>query len=342
METDKIVTICDEKLHYSSGYFVTNKWIDNDTFVAVRSEDEEIGDKNELVKISLKDMSIEVLEKNIRSPLYPTAYENKVYYCGSKGIMELNLNDNTKRCVCESQAIALQLTADGKYASAFITHEDTETPSEFYRINIATGEIEKICEKTFEKPLYLANHLMISPTDKDMFFFAHEGNTRYVSNRLWLYNSKTEKSWNIAKQKLNQNGDLGDCFGHEMWAADGKGIYFVKYCCSPEKPTGICYADIQTGNYELLYSKFKYWHVGVSQDGKFLTADTQYNWELGLSEVVVIDTETGEEFVVDMPHMTGVHPCHPHPQLSPDNKKIIYTALDKKSGQTCIKVGYLK
>ena len=59
-------------------------------------------------------------------------------------------------------------------------------------------------------------------------------------------------------------------------------------------------------------------------------------------EVVIIDRETGEEFVVDMPYMTGRHPCHPHPQLSPDNKKIVYTALSKEDGRTCIKVAYLK
>ena len=181
---------------------------------------------------------------------------------------------------------------------------------------------------------------MISPFDKDLFFFAHEGDCRYVSNRLWLYNAETKKSWNIAKQTLNQDGTLGDCFGHEMWAPDGKGIYFAKYAGSPEPPRGICYVDIETGKYELLYTKYKYWHVGVSQDGRYLTADTQYDPHQ--SEVVIIDRETGEEFVVDMPYMTGRHPCHPHPQLSPDNKKIVYTALSKEGGRTCIKVAYLK
>ena len=191
----------------------------------------------------------------------------------------------------------------------------------------------------FEKPFNVANHLMISPTDKDILFFAHEGSTFYVSNRLWIYDAKTGSERNIAKQRLDRDGNVGDCFGHEMWAPDGNGLYFVKYPCSPIKPCGICYVDVKSGKYELLYSKHKYWHVGVSSDGKFLTADTQYAPHR--SEVVVIDREKGREFVVDIPYITGIHPCHPHPQLSPDNNRVVYTALDKEDGRTCIKIAYL-
>ena len=70
---------------------------------------------------------------------------------------------------------------------------------------------------------------MICPTDKDLFFFAHEGNTEYISNRLWLYDHKSKTMRNIAKQSLNENGDISECYGHEAWSHNGEGLYFVKY-----------------------------------------------------------------------------------------------------------------
>ena len=338
MQVDKIVTITDDVYHYTAGYYVTNKWIDNDTFVGVRAMNEKMHSENELVKISLADGHVEVIDTDVAYETFSEVKNNKLYYNNADGVVELDLKSDVKRCVCMTDAGYLQLTADGEYASVFTGKEGT--PSKFYRVNIKTGEIEKLIELNFSEPFDVANHLMISPTDKDLFFFAHEGDCRYISNRLWLYDARTKKRWNVARQSLNQDGNLGDCFGHEIWAPDGRGLYFAKYAVSPEPPRGICYVDVETGKYKLLYSKYKYWHVGISQDGRYLIADTQYDPHQ--CEIVVVDRETNEEFVVDMPYMTGSHPCHPHPQLSPDSKKIIYTALDKKSGMTCIKAAFLK
>jgi len=60
MKTKRIITIGDSEYHYSSSYFTSNKWADNDTFVGVRSKHPEIGFRaypyeyeRELVKISL-------------------------------------------------------------------------------------------------------------------------------------------------------------------------------------------------------------------------------------------------------------------------------------------------
>jgi len=337
MKTEKTVTITDSEYYYTAGYYVTNKWIDNDSFVGIRFTDE-AEMKNEIVKISLLDNSIEVITDDVKCTGFITVKNNKLYYINSKGFSEYDFETKNERLICEFEGEGPKMTADGKYASLYKVRDDE--PSKFYRVNIETCECELVYEKMFAKPLPVANHLMISPTDKDMFFFAHEGETFYISNRLWLYNDKTKKAWNIAKQTLNQDGNLGDCFGHEMWAPDGKGLYFVKYACSPEPPFGVCYVDIETGKYELLYSNYKYWHVGVSQDGRYLIVDTQYAPKQ--SEVVIIDTKTGEEFVADMPYMTAIHPCHPHPQMSPDNSKVIYTALDKENGRTCIKISYIK
>jgi len=363
IKTDRIEIIKDERFFYTSGYYVTNKWIDNDTFVAVRSENERMNypiDKNEyydaeIVKISLKDNSITSIAKVNHIMTFVEVRGNFVYYTTTDGVFSTDVVSGETTCIYENNIYitedgysfgdgerkavfdGLHLTKSGEYASFFVAGNNR--PTVFFRLNMQKGEVEKLYEVMFAKPLYEADHLMISPHDKDLFFFAHEGETFYIPNRLWIYNHRKKDAYNIAKQRLDEKGNVGDCFGHEMWSHDGKGIYFVKYPVSSLKPTGICYADVQTAEYELLYSEFKYWHVGVSQDGRYLLADTQY--APFQSEVVVIDRETGIESVIDMPHMTAIHPCHPHPQMSPDNKKVIYTALDKEGGRTCIKVAYI-
>ena len=171
MNVEKIVTLTDDEYYYTAGYYVTNKWIDNETFIGVRSTEETIRKSNELIKVSLSDMSIEILDNDIRDAGFTTVFNNKVYYSVKNGIFFFFLGSREKRLICETDASALQMTADGKFASVFVENDE---PNRFYRINIETGEIEKLFEKSFKKPFNVANHFMISPTDKDMFFFAHE------------------------------------------------------------------------------------------------------------------------------------------------------------------------
>ncbi len=363
MKIDKIIKIGDENYHYTSGYYSQNKWIDNDTVVLARATDEKIGNndksrsyKIEIVKASLSGGDVEIICDDVIGSDC-VVYGDYIYFTTSEGLNRYDLKSKETVLIYKNEyrrgengieknvpgepAIMLSphITNDGKYISLYAAGAKDEEKSVFIRVNTETGKEEKMHEKSFRKPLYVANHWMICPENKDLFFYAHEGETEYVSNRLWLYNNKTGNEWNIAKQRLDQDGNLGECHGHECWAPDGKGMYFVKYMQSLIKPTGICYVDIETGKHEILYSKYKYWHVGVSKDGRYLLSDTVYAPKQ--SEVIVVDTKTGEEFCADMPLMTAVHPCHPHPQMSPDSGKVMYTALDENK-RTCVKVAYIK
>ena len=361
MKTEKIITIADEKYHYTSGYYSENKWLDNDTVILARCEDEKIGDseegwdpdkKVELVKVSLENGTVEVIDNDINDAEF-LVYGNYIYLSCPVGLKRYNLETNCSELIykcdyfrgengaeknIEGERACIRgphITNDGKYISFFVGG----VKCLFIRFNTETFEVEEIFRKGFRKPFCYANHLMICPENKDLFFYAHEGEAVYVTNRLWLYDHKEGIDRNIARQRLDEDGYLGDCYGHECWSADGKGMYFCKYPnISAIQPTGICYVDAKTGQQEILYTKYKYWHVCAGKDGRYITADTQY--EPFRSEIVVIDTETGEETVVDMPPMTAVHPCHPHPQLSPECNKVIYNALDENN-RTCVKVACL-
>ena len=340
---EKIITVGDDKYHYNAGYYAQNKWADNDTLILDRAENEVVGNIQpkgekiyETVKYSLKDGSIDVLART-RSMYSNVTYGNKVFYCDENRLNSIELESGRKRIVYEypgKEWLGMpHITADGKYINMSAGNKIVVVDSE-------TGAGGVVFSKSFNDPFPVANHFMICPTDSNIIYFAHEGNTFYVSNRLWLVNIREQKAWNLAKQNLDKDGNLGDCFGHEAWAPDGKGMYFVKYPCSPTPPRGICYVDRESGRHEVLYSKFNYWHVGVSADGKYLLADTTDTGN-DRSEVVVIDRQDGSETCIDNPRISWVHPCHPHPQMSPGDDKVVYTALGD-NGKICVKTAYLK
>ena len=360
LHAQRIIEISDADYHYTSGYYTANKWLDSDTIVLARSKNQTIGvrenpfaDAVELVKVSLRDGSKTVLCGDVLHFSY-VVWRDQIYYSNGYALKKIDAASGTITTVYENaqcrafvqadrdyggETCLLQqphITNDGQWVAMFIPRRDQ--PSIFLRINTRTGEAENFLEKRFAHPFYQGNHLMPCPENGDVYFFAHEGTTQYISNRLWLYDCASGEARNIAPQRLGAQGDLIDCFGHEMWAPDGKGMYFVKYTVSPEPPRGICYVDAQSGEYELLYSGFSYWHVGVSPDGRYLTADTQGK---ALSEVIVIDREDSSETCIDSVPITWQHPCHPHPQLCADNTRVSYTCQNG-AGRTCVKVALLE
>jgi Tol biopolymer transport system component len=262
-------------------------------------------------------------------------YNKTIYYIKDNKLMKIDINTGCSEMVWQTdrkeRIYSPHITSDGRYLSFYQIHEDKNTM--FSVLNLDNKVCKDIYSKSFDLPFYFANHGMICPTDQNMIFFAHEGTTYYITNRLWIANGTTKSARNIAKQRMDENGNLGECFGHEMWSPDGQGLYFVKYPCSTIKPSGICYVDINTSDVKLIASKYAYWHVGVSSDGKKLIADTQT--DKGYSEVVYVDLEHKTEKIVAEAKTTWVHPCHPHPQFSPNCQRICYTTLNE-AGKVCV------
>lgn len=342
-QAEKILTIGDEVYHYTSGYYTDNRWLDNDTLVLARSKEPD-KNYNELVKYTLSNGKTEVICNDMRGSFNYVVWESLIYYTDRRVIKVIDTKTNETRLVYEKDFDDIEgfdmpsITNDGKTMCIYGCNDDVG--GFFATIDIESGKRRAAFKKKFAPPFITANHGMICPTNPDRIFFAHEGITFYVSNRLWVYDAREDRAWNIAKQNLDEDGSLGDCFGHEAWAPDGKGMYFVKYPCSPKGPRGVSYVDIETGRIDVLYSKYNYWHACPSRDSRFITADTT-DTGTTRSEVVVIDRSDDTETIIDTPEISWNHPCHPHPQMSPDNSKVVYTALDDK-GRTCARVAYLK
>lgn len=328
--------------HYSFGYHTENKWLDGENIVLVRSDNESISKKlfpdakTELVKLNVKTGNFSVIADGVTEWLDYLVLGKDVYYVKEKTLFKINTETNEERKLISLDGLGFpHATHDGRYLSLF---NSDITPSSFAIFDTEKETLRHIFDYSFPEPYHTANHGMICPTDKELYFFAHEGDTRQVSDRLWLWSGYTGTAKNIATQRLSESGRVLDCYGHEVWSPNGKGLYFVKYRESVDK-NGICYVDISTNRTTLLYSGYDYWHVGVSRSGRFLTADTR--GENGKSKIILLDTNTGAETEIDSVKSTFKHPCHPHPVISPNGNVLTYHVLSD-SGMTAVRFAVLK
>lgn len=192
-------------------------------------------------------------------------------------------------------------------------------------VDTESGEIRKVIRPNFAEPYPVANHAMINPVDPDLLFYSHEGATEHIPDRLWTVDARTGVARNIFSQKKDEYGQHVEYVGHEIWAFDGSGLYFVKYPHSPDQPSGILFVDQHGERHEFINGDYRYWHVGISPDGRYAVADTQ---EPGMSKIVLIDIETRRSKLLCELPCRGVHPGHPHPSFSPDSRKITFTFSD--------------
>ncbi len=330
--------LSDPEYHYSFGYYSNNSWVDDHRIVMYRFKSpdpakpaETLQESKSVVLVDLNAQTETVLP-GPDSGNY-VVHGTKLYYIMDSSVLYcMDVDSGETREICRGKRMSFpHMTADGKFLNWHQTGTDEE-PDTGIRLNVETGETVTMFSKRFAPPFPVSNHMMICPTDPDLLFFSHEGITFYVSNRLWLAPLGKEP-FNIAKQYLNASGDLGDCFGHECWAADGKGLYFVKYPCSPEPPRGLCYVSLDSPNEsKVLYSKYNYWHASVAPDGRHLAADTQ---DKGFSGVCLVDMETGKEDMLVKTRTNWTHPCHPHPHFNPGCTKLAFHELDD-NGQVAV------
>ncbi|GBG06264.1 hypothetical protein PAT3040_00781 [Paenibacillus agaridevorans] len=194
-------------------------------------------------------------------------------------------------------------------------------------VDASTGEVKTVIQPDFPEPHPIANHAMINPVYANQLFYAHEGSTEQIVDRIWSIDVDTGAACNLYKQRKLSNGENGEYVGHEMWSYDGEWLYFVKYPHSPIAPTGIYRVSRDGGLTELMNEDYRYWHVCPSPDGRYAVADTLLDEGKGC-EIVLIDLTARKSRMLCRVNRWNRHPGHPHPSFSPDSRKIIFTFAD--------------
>lgn len=338
-EGTRFLRLCDDEggYHYNHGYYSINRWVDDDRIVLARSKELYQWEGAEIVLVDLKNETETVIINDNNSGEC-LVFGDLVYYMRGLDLVCYTISTGEKSIVMEGavhggnddiRPCFPHITVDGRYISLQNFPKERGV-THAWVVDTLTGEVETFTIPPFASPLWTIGHVMVCPTDPNKGFFCHEGSTFYVSNRLWLW-EKDKGRRVLVKQRLDEQGNLGDCCGHECWCPDGKGLYYVKYSCSPSKPAGICYVGLDDALTapDLRYSRYPYWHVCVAPNGKLLAADSQEGW----SGVNVINIETGEEkqYLHTGPDRT--HPTHPHPAFSPSSTRICFQDYREENGK---------
>lgn len=174
------------------------------------------------------------------------------------------------------------------------------------------------------------NHSQVNPTNPDHYCYAHEFGGMNTDGSLVL-----TRTWD------NLDGidrpvcrlKPGEWHTHEVIGPKGKALYFVENW-------GVASVDFETREKRTVYKPPtetgpRAWHITVSPDEKWIAADMVADGDADAdgnyhSGIVLIENATGKSKVLCHIPRGKSHPRHPHPNFSPDGKRIAFVVPDGK------------
>ncbi|MCQ6563124.1 oligogalacturonate lyase family protein [Paenibacillus mendelii] len=307
-------------------YFTAMSWMSDNRHIVLNAK---LGTfQCQYVKFDTVSGTTTVLAEDEQWAAGAVSPDDKLYYIRGNEIMVIDLTTMEKNvCYRAEQGKdfhgPLSFTNDGQTLGTYMY--DPNGICSLGTIDLASGLLHVAAIPQFVKPYSVANHAMVNPVNPNLVYYAHEGKTEFIPDRLWVADMRTGEVKNIYRQKRLEDGTLVEYCGHEMWASNGEGMYFVKYSPSPLKPTGVFFADYRGENWAFINGDYAYWHACVSPDGRYIVADTH---EL-ITKIVLIDLQTKTSELLCEQQMWWDHPGHPHPSFSPDSRKVSFTFADE-------------
>ncbi|RAV16683.1 hypothetical protein DQG23_27995 [Paenibacillus contaminans] len=329
-------------------YFTAMTWLSDSRNLIVHTNIDRETMIGHVVRVDTETGDAQVLEEGVAWGRGVVSCDDILYLFDRNELYAIDAWSGERRAVCKLEEHCafygpLSITNDGRMLGVYWRECCQEQPEQgnpdsdhavpeearwvIGTVDTASGELREAARPLFDEPYPVANHAMINPVDPELVFYSHEGATEHIPDRLWVIDTRTGESRNVFPQKKDESGKHVEYVGHEIWAFDGSGLYFVKYAQSPGKPTGVYFAEKRGERREFVNGDYKYWHVGVSPDGRYAAADTQ---EPGISKLVLIDTATKRsKLLCELPY-SGTHTLHPHPSFSPDSRKVTFTFADER------------
>ncbi|PAW77810.1 MAG: hypothetical protein B9S32_09410 [Verrucomicrobia bacterium Tous-C9LFEB] len=204
---------------------------------------------------------------------------------------------------------------------------------------------------TWQKLDRCYNHAQFSPTDEHLQLFAQDfyansltGKVTRYENRMWLiregekavpvfsdewarqYHGYRGTTFNAHTPQAGalQVSDPRAMHGHEWWAADGTGIYYVHYGQGVER---VSLADRKP---VMIWPLKTISHAHATMQGDYLVGDNQPQQDLADSRVVFFNPKSGREIniVSDLPRVPAElksYHLDPHPQFCLGDQMICYT-----------------
>ena len=195
-----------------------------------------------------------------------------------------------------------------------------------YKINIQTGEIDKVLDVPFN-----LGHLQTNPWVPGEIFFCKEtgGNT---DQRIWSVQADGTNFRPIYEETPDEWVTHETVTGpDEMMFILSGGDMILR-----EKPSGVAVVNLRNRQMRLLGQTYEttpntggglggFWHCQGSPDGRWAVADTHSG------KIILLNRANGEQTVLSTGH--PMRPDHAHPVFSPDNKRIVIQSALLTQGQ---------
>jgi hypothetical protein len=225
------------------------------------------------------------------------------------------------------------ISADGTQMVLGI-HQDTEGKSlhSAVHLDMETGATRLLFEHN-----WFANHFHFSPADSRWIGFCHEGHAGLITDRVWAWNSEQAPQGRcLYNQALHSPGHTF-CLGHERCSFHKLSIVVPAYGESTSGPRGLYELFPEGAPARLISQGDRDWHCDVSRDGRWAVVDTTgphdvpgLGWEnaLDISDILLIDMQSGARTFLGRSRQHRFHPRHPHPAFSPDGSAIFYNEAE--------------
>jgi hypothetical protein len=310
-------------------YFTAQTWMADSRHIVVCTDIDE-NKMGRYVRFDTETGAIETVLIDLSWGCGIVSANDLFYYYVGSAIYEYNLHTQFCRTVCSMETGTqlygpLSITNDGRKLGIYWKRGDDWVIG---TAQVDTGSVTEVAAPGFQEPYPIANHSMINPQYDHLVFFAHEGKTEHIADRIYVADTTTHEIRNVFRQQRLDTGEHVEYVGHEMWAADGEHLYFVKYPQSPLKPTGVYRVEKWGKEQEFINGDYRYWHVATSPDGRFAVADT-IEEGMQVSKIVLINLETrASKLLCELP-LWREHPGHPHPMFSPNSNRVSFTFADE-------------
>lgn len=316
--------------HTAHSYFTVMSWRADSRHIVAAVNVDPATMIGTMTEIDTADGSARVLQEAMLCFNGLVAAEDVFYYSMGPELLALDMKTGNRRLIAKHPdgcafLEPLSITNDGKRLGVYWEQAGKYAIG---TVDAVTGEVKTVIQPDFPEPYSIANHAMINPVYTNQLFYAHEGSTEQIVDRIWSADVDTGEACNLFKQRKLPNGENGEYVGHEMWSYDGEWLYFVKYPHSPLAPTGIYRVSRDGALAEPINGDYRYWHACPSPDGRYVVADTLLDEGKGC-EIVLIDLTTRKSRMLCHVNRWNRHPGHPHPSFSPDSRKVIFTFADE-------------
>jgi hypothetical protein len=222
------------------------------------------------------------------------------------------------------------ITADGRQAVIGL-HDDAGLHRALH-LDLKTGAERVLFEHT-----WLANHFHFSPFDSNWIGYCHEGPALDISDRVWGWHPEHAPRGRCLFQQTSDRPPQKLCLGHERWSFHAVSVIVPAFGVSPTGPCGLYELFTDGRPARLISPGERDWHCDVSRDGRWAVVDTTgphdapgRGWENAsdISDILLVDMETGRREFVARSHQHRFHPRHPHPTFSPDAATLFYNEAE--------------